>query len=680
MKKILMVPYKNPKWFIASGCLSYCLILYIPLVVRGGIIVDDWGNIASTLSCNGFIDCYRQNFPIFANRPLAPLPITLLTQLFGQYYFAYLLVNSILYLASVGITGYVIYKVAGTWQGLAFGAFSSIPFIAMPIIASPINQSTATISFLYWALSVLSTYVFCQNKLRRYLWLSFGFLLASFLTYEITLPLVIFLMLFPILLNTQRDGLFSIRYFSQFIAPVIGVLTASLIWQKLIGPRFIEIPSRLHFEITALVPQFVAWSNVFLESIPFLVKKAFSYSTPSAYILVILFALLLAISPKNQTSKSLESKRYLFFLITLLTFIASSSLYVLSGAAVEVGGYGSRGLSSSWFSFSLLLAGFIGLWTGKQRIGAMICITILLFLALKPFIASRNNYINSWKLQNTILSHFFEQAKQVQLGPNALVIANIPEFTPTNFNNETVFSTSWDFPAALRLLSNEAVSTGLVIDTRSGNFHSLTYQNQTIQADGFWSAKMVFPTNPIWAYDFKPVNQTGSLKPLKSDLDIQNQLLSWGYLESPTHQSYINLNQPIEFGIPWDHRQNYILDGWYGEIESWGGIWSTGNKSMIRLPLPTQKPQSLELVMQALVAPRHPHQKINILLDGQLQKTAILSYFKDNRISIPIPPSISKQSSVEIQFELPDAISPKELGMGDDRRRLAIGLQSATYR
>lgn len=675
----MIAEYKAPKWLIAIGCLSYCLILYAPLVVRGGIIVDDWGNIASTLSCSGFIDCYRQNFPIFANRPLAPLPITLLTQLFGQHYFAYLLINTTLYLGAIGITGYVVSKVAGGLPGLTFGALACAPFIAMPIIASPINQSTASISYLYWSLAVLSTYLFCKRAQGRYLWLSFGFLLASFLTYEITLPLVVFLMLFPMAQQIRSGSFLSIDYLKQFIAPVVGVLATSLFWQKIIGPHFIEIPSRLHFEPSAIIPQFLAWANVFLENIPHLVKKAFSVSTPSAYILAILFALLLIAYPQNQSTKVLEPRRYLFFLITLLTFIASSALYVLSGAAVEVGGYGSRGLSSTWFSFSLLLAGFIGLWTGYKRFGAIIFITIVLFCILKPFIASRNNYINSWKLQNIILSDFFEHAKQVQLGPNALVIANIPEFTPSNFNNETVFSTSWDFPAALRLLSHEAVSTGLVIDTRSGNFHSLTYQNQTMQADGFWSAKITFPSTPIWAYDFNLANQKGALRSLKSEADVKNQLLSWGYLESPTHQSYINLNQVIYFGIPWNQRQNYILDGWYGEIESWGGIWSIGNKSIIRLPLPTQKPQSLELMMQAFVSSKHPHQRINIFFDGQLQRTAILSQFKDNHISVPIPPSIANQSSVEVSFELPDAVSPKQLSMGDDDRRLAIGLQSATY-
>lgn len=671
--------YKLPQWFIFIGCLCYCLVLYAPLVVSGGIIVDDWGNIASTLSCTGFVDCYRQNFPIFANRPLAPLPITLLTQFFGQYYFAYLLINTFLYIAAIGITGYVVSKVIDSFTGLTFGAFACAPFIAMPIIASPINQSTANISYFYWSLATLSTYIFCKNPKKRYLWLSFSLLLASFLTYEITLPLVVFLMLFPLTQQTGSKSPLSLTYFKQFILPVLGVLATSFLWQKAIGPHFIEIPSRLHFEFSRIIPQFLAWANVFFESIPYLVKKAWSVSTPSAYLLIILFALLVAICHQNQFAKTSRSRRYIFFLITLLTFIASSSLYILSGAAVEVGGYGSRGLSSAWFSFSLLIAGLISLWSGYKRVVAIIFVVTALFCALKPFIASRNNYIDSWKLQNIILSDFFERAKHTELGPNAIVIANIPEFTPNNFNNETVFSTSWDFPAALRLLSNEAVSAGLVIDTRSGNFHSLSYQNQTIQADGFWSTTIKFPANTIWAYDFKSVNQTGELKPLKSERDIQNQLLSWGYLESPEHQSYINLNQPIKFGIPWDHRQNYILDGWYAEIESWGGIWSTGNKSVIRLPLPNQKSQSLELVMQALVSPQHPHQQVNIFIDGQLQKKTALSQFKDNHIFILLPPSISKQSSIEIAFELPDAISPKEMGMGDDGRRLGIGLQTATY-
>ena len=670
---------KKSKWLVGIICLAYCLILYLPLLLRGGIIVDDWGNIASTLSCSGFFDCYRQNFPIFANRPLAPLPITLLTQLFGLHYFAYLLINTIFYLGAIGITTYVVSKVSGYWQAFTFGAFACAPFIAMPVIASPINQSTASISYLYWSIALLSTYLFCKRVQVRYLWLSFAFLLASFLTYEITLPLVIFLMLFPILLSTKRNAFFSLHYFRYFIAPVVGVLASSLIWQKLVGPHFIDIPSRLHFEISGVIPQFIAWSTVFLENIPQLIKKSLSYSTPSVYVLVLLFGLLLIVHFKEQASKALDSKRYSFFIITLLTFIGSSSLYILSGAAVEVGGYGSRGLSSSWFSFSLLLAGCVGLWSGYKRIGALICITVALFCALKPFVASRNNYINSWKLQKTIISDFMEHAKQVQLGPNALVIANLPEFTPSNFNHETVFSTSWDFPAALRLFTNEAVATGLVIDTRAGNFHSLTYQNQTIEADGFWSAKINFSLTPIWAYDFKLADQKGNLRPLKSSLDIQNQLLSWGYLESPTHHSYIHLNQAIKFGIPWDHRQNYILDGWYGEIESWGGIWSIANQSKLRLPLPIDQAHTLELKMQAFVSPKHDHQRVNIFLDGQLQKTATLSQFQDNRIAIPIPQSISKQSSVEIRFELPDAISPKELGMGEDARRLAIGLQSATY-
>lgn len=671
---------KNLKWLIALGCAIYCLILYLPLMLKGGIIVDDWGNIASTLTCSGFFDCYRQNFAIFANRPLAPLSITLLTHIFGQHYTAYLVINTVIFLVAIGITSYVIFKITDSFQALIFGALACAPFIAMPIVTSPINQSTASISIFYWSLSLISTYIFCKRSQVRFLWISFVFLLASFLTYEITLPLVIFLMLFPLMIYGKNDSLFTTSYISKFVLPVLGVLLTSLIWQKLLGPLFIEIPTRLNFEFSSIIPQFLAWASIFYEGIPHLIRKSFSYSTPSAYVLTILFLLLVAISQKLDRHVQSRSKYFLFFLITLMTFVASASLYVLSGVPVEIGGYGSRGLSSAWFSFALLIAGFSGIWNGRKHPIAIVLIAIFLFFSLRPFIASRNNYIQSWKLQNAILGNFLEQSKAVQIGPNSLVISNLPEFTRNNFNNETVFSTSWDFPAALRLLTNDQVSSGLVIDTRGGNFHSLSYQDRVLQADGFWKTRLEFPSKLLWAYEFNSSTSNGTLKPLKTELDLQNQLVSWGLLENLSHYSYINLNQKIRFDIPWEHRQNFILKGWYSEIESWGGIWSTDTQAIIRLPLPRAKAQSLELKALAFVSPQHPQQKMNFYINDQLQTTLLLSQSKDNHISIPIPNSAWNKSYLELKLDLPDAISPKALGMGNDERRLAIGLQSATYR
>lgn len=665
---------------IGVGLLTFSLLLYLPLILKGGIIVDDWGNLASVLTCSGFFDCYRQNFPIFANRPLAPLPITALTQLFGQHYFAYLLVNTSLFLSAVFITAYVIQRITGNLAAIVFFCFACVPFIAMPLVVSPINQSTASLSFLYWAVSLLSTYYFCITHQQRFFYISFCFLLASFLTYEITLPLVVFSVLLPLLVETNSNLNQPRIFLKKYLAPVLLVLIICWLWQKWIGPLWIDIPSRLHFSPEQILPQFSAWAKLFFAYIPDLFKKSLPYSTSSIYWLVALFILLIGVSLKWGIQKSMIRMRLFFLIATGLTFLASSLIYILSGAAVEVGGYGARGLSSTWFSLSLLLAGFSTLFVGFKRNVALALILILLLFSIKSFVVSRNNYIQSWKLQQVILSDFMAAAKETSLGSDALVIANVPEFTKNNFNNETVFSTSWDFPAALRILTKEQVTMGIVIDTRAGNFHMLNYKNGQLQADGFWNANLMSPQKNIWFYDYDIATRKGSLKHLQSESDLLDQLLFWGYLEGPGNTSYIRLGQAILFSKPWDHRQDFIKNGWYGEIESWGGIWSIDKRAALKLPLPTQKPKFLELVVSAFVSPSHPKQRVEIYFDGKPQKIVTLSEAGENHLVIPIPEDLLNTAYLEIQFSLPDAKSPKELGMGDDDRHLAIGMKSATFR
>jgi len=64
-----------PKALLIS-LIIYLLAVYGPLVSQAGISVDDWGDIAHNLDCNSFWHCYKSWFPLFSNRPLAPLPIT----------------------------------------------------------------------------------------------------------------------------------------------------------------------------------------------------------------------------------------------------------------------------------------------------------------------------------------------------------------------------------------------------------------------------------------------------------------------------------------------------------------------------------------------------------------------------------------------------------------------------
>ena len=103
--------------------------LYLPLILGGGIIADDWGDISQTLNCANFFECYLSWFPLFSNRPVAPLPITTATLLFKTNFSWYLILNTTIYLLSLFIIGNLLRKILGTFPALIFIILGSIPMI-----------------------------------------------------------------------------------------------------------------------------------------------------------------------------------------------------------------------------------------------------------------------------------------------------------------------------------------------------------------------------------------------------------------------------------------------------------------------------------------------------------------------------------------------------------------------
>ena len=132
--------------------LIYLSVVYLPLILKGGIIVDDWGNLGQNWYCTHFLNCYLDWFPLFSNRPLAPIPIVLSTMLFGMHVKGYLALNSLVYLGSLGLLAYLLKRVIGALPALGFFMLAAVPVIAMPIVSSPINCLVQNTSFLYLSL------------------------------------------------------------------------------------------------------------------------------------------------------------------------------------------------------------------------------------------------------------------------------------------------------------------------------------------------------------------------------------------------------------------------------------------------------------------------------------------------------------------------------------------------
>jgi hypothetical protein len=514
----------NKSMGLLWACLGiFILAAYLPLVIQAGISVDDWGDIAHNLECTTFWNCYGTWFPLFSNRPLAPLPITVMTFALGSWYSGYLLINSLLYLAAIGICAKVLRIVISLPSAIVFTLFAAIPMIAMPVITSPINQSTATVSFLLWSLSLWSLWRFLQSGSWKSWVLAYLLLLLAFLTYEVILPLLVLTAFLPWIHDSKKFHVLHIRYWAQFVAPILVVLAIVTLWQKGIAPQYMTVDSRLRFIPSHALAKLHTFFHVFYKQIPTLFTKMPSYIQWSGIFTAIIGICALIISQfgcrvdgyqTRSMTKSVNAidsfKSWRFIFIASLCFLASSFIFILSNESAVSGGYEARGLSSTWFAFAILLAAFSSWSFSSNRfwhalsIGAL---AIFLGLCTLSFSVQRDQTIAAWNMQLTILNDVNQLIALEKPQDGSVILGDVPHYLPNNYNNEIVFSQPWDFGAAIALFNDNRYIAGPVIDSSYGRWNQLHLKDDVVHALNFIGA----PLEKLWVYQFDIAKNKGSL-------------------------------------------------------------------------------------------------------------------------------------------------------------------------
>lgn len=525
MQKIASAAQASVNWSFLL-LIAFFIAIYAPLIMHGGIIVDDWGDIAHNLDCTGFAHCYQTWFPLFSNRPLAPLPITVSTFLFGTFFSGYLILNTAVYLAAILITRKVVARQIGDGPSTIFALIAAIPFIAMPVIASPINQLTATVSFLLWALSICELNHFLNISSKRSYTLAYVYLLLAFLTYEVILPLLVFTALLPFIVKSSSLQKNWLKYFMRFILPIGLVLAIIILWQKGIAPHFMDVDSRLKLNPQQMLAKLHTWGHVFYAQIPNLFSKAPAFFTTyqifTSILLVLSIALGLKAVPKEQNQKGIV---YRFLLVSIMCFFASSSIFILSDESANSWGYQARGLSSTWFCLSILLAAIAAL-----RIWPLTILVAIFGVASSvSFSIQRDNYIQSWQTQMLIIQDVVNLAKENLIPSGTTIIGDVPKFANPNYNDEIVFSQPWDFGAALAIFTKQHIKDGAVIDSRNRAFNKITASKDSITINGWW----VTTTDNLWFYEFNPDTRNGKLSKIQNTESFKGKLNDLGYQAAP---------------------------------------------------------------------------------------------------------------------------------------------------
>jgi len=653
----------------------YVGLLYIPLILKGGIIVDDWGDIHPTMSCRSFYECYSSWFPLFSNRPLAPLPITGMTMVFGTHFSCYLLVNSLVFLFALYLIFRIVKNVAGDYAAFIFFYLSSAPIISLPIVASPINQSTATFALLYWAISLACLQQYCEKRLIRYYLLTYIFLFFGLLTYEVILPLITITAFFPLILKNRQTS--SWRNFGAlYLLPIFLILSLILIWQKILAPNIFDVDySRFSPSSRSLYASVYSWFSVFTIQIPILfykLKGLVSWSAILSGALLVIGISFTYLFNKNSTNS--KSPRVIFFYTCTLCLISSSAVFILSGTVAESGGYLARGLSSTWISLILFLSSIAGLIRIRiLRIALLIILLVFGFFTTLSFITQRNGYIESWRIQNIILNDIVELSDKVQIPPNATVIGIVPQFIERNYNDEIVFSQPWDFGSALSIATDNHIANGYPIDPSYSKLKGLSLSENGVKGTNWGGSDW---TN-LWIYRYDSEISSGTITPTRNKNEFKDYLLSIGYLEDFDGNSLVRPGKPILFSQKIVDGEKYIKDGWSSQ-ESWGR-WTSGQKSQIRVPMPTEHVKILRLKANAFVTENHPILKIGISINSGPVKLFEITQSKNLDLEIPIPARSTTTPYATIDFDIKNPASPKDLGMGSDDRKLGIGVKELTF-
>ena len=98
------------------------------------------------------------------------------------------------------------------------------------------------------------------------------------------------------------------------------------------------------------------------------------------------------------------------------------------------------------------------------------------------------------------------------------------------------------------------------------------------------------------------------------------------------------------------------------------------------MPLPSGDLNGLHLYVRAFITPKLPEQRVEVIMDDKLFKTFYLKRAGLNPIDIPLSPRhFHPKGFIKIHFNFLDAVSPKQLDIGDDSRLLAIGFEKAVF-
>ena len=422
---------------------------YIPLIIYGGFgTSDDMSLIINTP--DSYFEALKQSFTRsgHVSRPIyAFVQITTLF-LFKDCFSLYAIYKLILW----GIIGYLTSRIFDSnIKGVSkifFLFFFSFPiFISSHFFNS--FQSGYLWAVLFWLLSMLWIEGSYKSHGLNNLKVSVLFLFLSLLSCEIVFPLFILNVVYPLSEKGVKWHLKSrSNALKKYFFAVFFVLISFAIFKIFVAPLYQTEEGIYGFSISfhSLLQSLYYFFCLFVE-IPLLLIELipFYFYSPLICISFLVFPVFIFLRKKeivNNKSKHIfyvKSSKYLLIALFSCSFIFLFSQY----PAVTYGNYNKMLLPS----FIIICILFSNCLTKIFNSKYWIFVPCILSLWISSMLVQIENTCKSWELRNKVSKEIVAKKDAFSKYDTKYILCDVPYYLKSNYNDEHVFWTSWDFQA-----------------------------------------------------------------------------------------------------------------------------------------------------------------------------------------------------------------------------------------
>tara|TARA_B100001971_G_C18232292_1_gene564707 strand:+ start:247 stop:1935 length:1689 start_codon:yes stop_codon:yes gene_type:complete len=445
-------------------------------------------------------------------RPIFGLILFTIISLFKFNPWPYIIFLFLLWFSTVAILFHLIKSIVSRNAAFVFALLALFPIFSSTIVFDHYIAASYVFSVLLWSLSLscLHNHV-NSNNLNSYIF-AYIILVFALLTIEILLPLLSITAILPIILHIDKNRITfkknDHRLILKYVLPVIIIASVFFVFKVFVTPLYtggsvwgtrpIDLKS-FEFVLYYFYVVVVEIPLMMLEIVP----RLFDWEILEASVFIIAFYVLLRKKLlKNDVVGSVErcwfSKENMFIGLVVFSLFSCAVIFFISHRIPQTYGTLNRLMLPSFILLSILLA-----WLFEKMVITkwFFLPVVISVLWVSSMIVQIDGFIESWETRKSIYNDMAMKLNSVELGNDPILIACVPFYNKSNYNNESVFTKhNWSHQVGLRLFGANTIPRILSVNW---NYINIYRDFSVIDDYVQYSYQLPIPTySNFWYYEY----------------------------------------------------------------------------------------------------------------------------------------------------------------------------------